>query len=161
MEIPDKIILTCAGTDVIHMPSMSPYLPAPAGHTRATLDAVAAGVAVIHLHTRDRKREKPDQSREAFEAILEMLRGRADAVINIPHREIAFYAGGGASAPCGLFPSGACIAEYGYVQLRPIFHVCRFHDFRFDWEKESLEKSRDCYTGGRSNMRHHRGLSLN
>jgi uncharacterized protein (DUF849 family) len=63
----DKVIITCAITGAIHTPTMSPYLPITPDQIAAEAIAAAeAGAAILHLHARDPKNGKPDQSPEAF-----------------------------------------------------------------------------------------------
>lgn len=60
-----KVIITCAVTGSIHTPTMSPHLPITAEQiAEAAIGAAEAGAAVIHLHARDPKTGKPDQSRK-------------------------------------------------------------------------------------------------
>src|SRR5205085_11872395 len=62
-----KVIITCAVTGSIHTPSMSPHLPVTASEIAdAAIGAAEAGAAVVHLHARDPKDGRPDQSPAAF-----------------------------------------------------------------------------------------------
>src|SRR5882672_10551226 len=80
----DKAIITCAVTGSIHTPSMLPYLPVTAEQIAdAAIGAVEAGAAIVHLHARDPKDGRPDQSLEAFKPILESIKQRSDCVVNI------------------------------------------------------------------------------
>ena len=57
-----KVIITCAVTEAIHTPSMSPYLPiTPEEIIEASVGAAEAGAAIIHLHARDPITGRPDQ----------------------------------------------------------------------------------------------------
>ncbi|MCS6920370.1 MAG: 3-keto-5-aminohexanoate cleavage protein, partial [Elioraea sp.] len=79
-----KVIITCAVTGSIHTPSMSPYLPVtPEEIADAAIGAAEAGAAIVHLHARDPKTGKPDQSPEAFLPCLRVIKQRSDVVINI------------------------------------------------------------------------------
>src|SRR3978361_313111 len=79
-----KVIISCAVTGAIHTPSMSPHLPITAEEiAEAAIGAAQAGAAIIHLHARDPKTGKPDQSPEAFRPFLETIKARCDAVINL------------------------------------------------------------------------------
>lgn len=79
-----KTIITCAVTGAIHTPSMSPYLPVTAEEIAdAAIAASEAGAAVVHLHARDPKDGRPDQTPEAFEPFLRVIKQRADCVVNI------------------------------------------------------------------------------
>ena len=79
-----KVIITCAVTGAIHTPSMSPYLPVTAQEIAdAAIGAAEAGAAVVHLHARDPKDGRPDQTPEAFLPFLQMIKQRSDCVVNI------------------------------------------------------------------------------
>ncbi|ABL71646.1 3-keto-5-aminohexanoate cleavage protein [Paracoccus denitrificans] len=84
MSLNGKVIITCAVTGAIHTPSMSPYLPVSASEiTDAAIGAAEAGAAVIHLHARHEGDGSPDQSVEAFNPILGVIKQASDAVLNI------------------------------------------------------------------------------
>ena len=79
-----KIIITCAVTGAIHTPSMSPHLPVTAEEIAdAAIAASEAGAAIVHLHARDPEDGRPDQTPEAFEPFLRVIKQRADCVVNI------------------------------------------------------------------------------
>ena len=79
-----KTIITCAVTGAVHTPSMSPYLPATAEEiANAAIAANEAGAAIVHLHARDPEDGRPDQTPEAFEPFLRVIKQRADCVVNI------------------------------------------------------------------------------
>ena len=94
--MPDnKAVITCAVTGAIHTPSMSPYLPITAEQiAEAAIGAAEAGAAVIHLHARDPKDGRPDQSPDAFRPFLEIIKQRSDCVVHIEFGEgtATFYA---------------------------------------------------------------------
>ena len=80
----DKVIITCAITGAIHTPTMSPYLPITPDQIAAEAIAAAeAGAAILHLHARDPKNGKPDQSPEAFARFLPRIKQGTSAAINI------------------------------------------------------------------------------
>ncbi len=66
MTSSNKVIITCAVTGAIHTPSMSPHLPVTADEiAEAAIRAAEAGAAIVHLHARDERSGRPDQSPEA------------------------------------------------------------------------------------------------
>ena len=70
-----KVIISCAITGSIHTPSMSPHVPvAPAEIAESALEATEAGAAIVHLHARNPEDGRPDQSPEAFEPFLKVIR---------------------------------------------------------------------------------------
>src|SRR5262245_16959646 len=59
----NKVIITCAVTGSIHTPTMSPHLPITSQEIAdAAIGAAEAGAAIVHLHARDPKDGRPDQS---------------------------------------------------------------------------------------------------
>ncbi|WP_374635257.1 3-keto-5-aminohexanoate cleavage protein [Paracoccus sp. (in: a-proteobacteria)] len=84
MAKPRKTIITCAVTGAIHTPSMSEYLPVSASEiAEAAIGAAEAGAAIVHLHARDPQDGRPDQTPEAFEPFLRVIKQRSDCVLNI------------------------------------------------------------------------------
>ena len=55
-----KVIVTCAITGSIHVPSQSPYLPiTPEQIAENAIGAAGAGAAILHLHARDPETGQP------------------------------------------------------------------------------------------------------
>src|ERR1700678_2815952 len=80
----NKIIITCAVTGSIHTPSMSTHLPITADQIAdAALGAAEAGAAIVHLHARNPVDGRPDQSPEAFEPILRLIKQSSNVVVNL------------------------------------------------------------------------------
>jgi hypothetical protein len=67
-----KVIISSAVTGSVHTPSMSPHLPVTAEEiAEAAIGAAEAGAAIVHLHARDSKDGRPDQSPERFKPFLQ------------------------------------------------------------------------------------------
>ena len=49
----------------------------------AAVGAAEAGAAIVHLHARDPRDGRPDQTPEAFEPFLRVIKQRSDCVVNI------------------------------------------------------------------------------
>src|SRR5258708_10846277 len=82
-----KVIISCAITGSIHTPSMSPYLPVTAEEiAKSALGAAEAGAAIVHLHARNPKDGRPDQSPEAFEPFLRVIKQASNVVVNLTTR---------------------------------------------------------------------------
>ena len=85
-----KVIITCAVTGSIHTPSMSPYLPVTAEQIAdAAIGAAEAGAAIVHLHARNPKDGRPDQTPEAFAPFLKVIKQRSNVVREHHHRRRA------------------------------------------------------------------------
>jgi uncharacterized protein (DUF849 family) len=79
-----KVIITCAVTGSIHTPSMSPHLPVTSEEIAdAAIGAAEAGAAIVHLHARNPQDGRPDQSPQAFEPFLKVIKQRSACVVNI------------------------------------------------------------------------------
>src|SRR4029077_12082167 len=79
-----KVIITCAVTGSLYTPSMSPHLPVTSQEIAdAAIGAAEAGAAIVHLHARDPKNGRPDQSPELFASFLKILKQRAGCIIKI------------------------------------------------------------------------------
>ncbi|WP_251983261.1 3-keto-5-aminohexanoate cleavage protein [Streptomyces rapamycinicus] len=63
---------------------MSPHLPiTPDEIAQASIEAVRAGAAIVHLHARDPQTGKPDPRPELFQRFLPRISAETDAVVNI------------------------------------------------------------------------------
>jgi uncharacterized protein (DUF849 family) len=139
-----KVIITCAVTGSIHTPSMSPYLPVTAEEIAdAAVGAVEAGAAIVHLHARDEKTGKPDQSPEAFGRFLPRIKQRCNAVVNIttggaPNMTVAERV-----KPAEMFKPEVASLNMGSMNFGLFPMLGRYRDFKFDWERPALEGSRD------------------
>ena len=79
-----KVIISCAVTGSIHTPSMSPHLPVTAAEiAESALGAAEAGAAIVHLHARNPVDGRPDQSPEAFEPFLKVIKQSSNVVVNL------------------------------------------------------------------------------
>jgi uncharacterized protein (DUF849 family) len=83
MRAAEKVIITTAITGSVNIPSQSPHLPLSAAEvSKAALEAIAAGSAVVHLHARHPD-GRPAFEPAVFEEILAPITAETDAVINI------------------------------------------------------------------------------
>ena len=139
-----KVIITCAVTGAIHTPSMSPHLPVtPEEITEAAVGAAEAGAAIIHLHARDPKTGKPDQSPEAFARFLPQIKQRTDAVVNLTTGGAPYMTIEERVKPAATFKPEVASLNMGSMNFGLFPMLDRFKEFRHDWEREALENSRN------------------
>lgn len=139
-----KVIITCAVTGAIHTPSMSAHLPVTA--EQIADDAIAAaraGAAILHLHARDPKDGRPTQDPEFFKPFLARIKAETDAVINIttggsPHMTVEER-----MRPATTFKPELASLNMGSMNFGLYTMLDRFKEFKHEWEREHLEKSRD------------------
>ena len=80
----NKIIITCAITGAIHTPTLSDALPyTPEDIARQSIEAAAAGAAILHLHARDPDTGAPTGNPAIFGQFLPAIHRGTDAVINL------------------------------------------------------------------------------
>jgi uncharacterized protein (DUF849 family) len=139
-----KVIITCAVTGAIHTPSMSPYLPiTPDQIVDDALAAADAGAAILHLHARDPETGKPVQTPEAFARFLPRIKQQTNAVLNLTTGASPFMSVAERVKPAALFKPEVASLNMGSMNFG-LFHLLdRYKAFKFDWEREHLENSRD------------------
>lgn len=139
-----KIIISCAITGSIHVPSQSPHLPfAPEDIAAQAIGAAEAGAAILHLHARHPETGRPSADPAHWQAFLPMIARGTDAVINMT-------TGGSAimtldqrlAAPKANAPE-MCSLNMGSMNFALYPMIARIKDWRFDWEKPFLEATDD------------------
>ncbi|QJF51635.1 3-keto-5-aminohexanoate cleavage protein [Roseobacter ponti] len=139
-----KVIISCAITGAIHTPTMSPYLPVtPDEIAGQAIGAAGAGATILHLHARDPETGRPDQTPEGFAAFLPRIRAETDAVINITTGGSPYMTVAERVAPAATFQPELASLNMGSMNFAIFPLLNKYKDFRFDWEKEHLEGSRD------------------
>jgi uncharacterized protein (DUF849 family) len=140
----NKVIITCAITGSIHTPSMSPHLPVtPDQIASEAIKAAEAGAAMIHLHARDPRTGKPDQSPKLFMEFLPRIKQQTDAIINI-----TTGGGQGMTLEERLAPAMVAKPEIASMNMGSFnFNISggaeRITKFKYEWEKPYLEGSKD------------------
>jgi uncharacterized protein (DUF849 family) len=138
-----KVIITCAVTGSIHTPSMSPHLPVtPSEIADAAVGAAEAGAAIVHLHARDPKTGKPDQSVEAFSPFLKVIKQRSNCVINITTGGAMTMTVEERVRPAATFKPEVASLNMGTMNFGLYPMLARTQEFKFDWERPYIEGSR-------------------
>ena len=140
----NKVIISCAVTGAVHIPSQSEYLPiTPEQIAENAIGAAEAGAAILHLHARDPKNGKPTSDPDMFMQFLPEIKERCDAVVNIT-------TGGGQGMTLEQRLAAAmrakpemCSLNMGSMNFGRFPIANRIKEYRFDWEAADLEASRD------------------
>ncbi|CAN1560795.1 COG3246 Uncharacterized conserved protein [Rhabdaerophilaceae bacterium] len=139
-----KVMITCAVTGAIHTPSMSPYLPVTASEIAdAAISAAEAGAALVHVHARNPVDGRPDQSPEAFEPFLKVIKQRSKAVINITTGGAPTMGIEERLRPCTTFKPEVASLNMGSMNFGLYPMLNRFKEFKHAWEKPYLADSDD------------------
>jgi uncharacterized protein (DUF849 family) len=138
-----KVIVTCAITGSIHVPSQTPYLPiTPDQIAENAIGAAREGAAILHLHARNPETGQPTPNPEVFLQFLPRIKESTDAVINITT--------GGAqtmtiderlAGPLRMKPE-MCSLNMGSMNFGLYPMASRIKEFKYDWEPGYLEMSR-------------------
>jgi uncharacterized protein (DUF849 family) len=139
-----KVIVTCAVTGAVHVPSQSEYLPiTPEEIAENAISAAEAGAAILHLHARNPENGRPTPDPDMFMNFLPEIKERTDAVINIP-------TGGGQGMTLDQRIAAAmrakpemCSLNMGSMNFGRFPIANRIKEFKYDWEAADLEASRD------------------
>jgi uncharacterized protein (DUF849 family) len=138
-----KVIITCAITGSIHTPSMSEYLPITAQQIAENAIAAAeAGAAIVHLHARDPKDGRPDQSVEAYEPFLKVIKQRSNVAVNITSGGAMTMTVEERVKPAAHYAPEVASLNMGTMNFGLYPMLERYKDFKYDWEKPYLEGSR-------------------
>lgn len=139
-----KAIISCAVTGAIHTPSMSPHLPVtPIQIANDAIDAARAGAAIVHLHARDPQDGRPDQTPEAFARFLPMVREGSNCIINLTTGGAPWMKVAERVRPAVEFAPELASLNMGSMNFGLFPMLERYSTFRWDWEREALEGSRD------------------
>lgn len=140
----DDVIVSCAVTGAIHVPTMSPHLPiTPEEIAENAIEATDAGASIVHIHVRDPETGEPVTDLDLFEEVATRIHEGCDAIVQpttggaptmapeervqvVPRLEPEMASCNMGSINFGLYPL-----------LR------KFDEFEHEWEREYLEGTRD------------------
>ena len=140
----DRVIVSCAVTGAIHVPSMTAHLPiTPEQIAESAIAASEAGATILHLHARDAQTGRPSHDPAVFAQFLPQIHARADAIINI-----TTGAGHGMTleertAAGRAFAPELCSLNMGSMNFGTFPMIAGIDRFQHEWEREYLEMSRD------------------
>ncbi len=139
-----KVIVSCAITGSVHTPTMSEYLPiTPSQIVESAVEAAEAGAAILHLHARDPESGKPSADPAHFQLICPVLATRTDAILNITTGGSARMRIEERLAYALKVKPEICSLNLGSMNFS--FHPVaeRITQWRYDWEQEYVEGSKD------------------
>jgi len=140
----NKVIISCAITGSIHTPSMSPYLPVtPAEIAESAIGAAEAGAAIVHLHARNPVDGRPDQSPEAFEPFLKVIKQSSNVVVNLTTGGSPYMSVEERVRPAAQWQPEVASLNMGSMNFGLFPMLKRYKDFKYDWEQPMLEGSHD------------------
>lgn len=140
----NKVIISCAITGSIHTPSMSPHLPVTAEQIAGSaLEAADAGAAIVHLHARNPEDGRPDQSPEAFEPFLRVIKQSSNVVVNLTTGGSPYMTVEERVRPAAKWRPEVASLNMGSMNFGLFPMLKRYKEFKHDWEPAMLEGSHD------------------
>jgi uncharacterized protein (DUF849 family) len=140
----NKVIISCAVTGSIHTPSMSPYLPVTATEiAAAALGAAEAGAAIVHLHARNEEDGRPDQTPEAFEPFVRVIKQSSNVVVNLTTGGSPYMSVEERVKPAEHWKPEVASLNMGSMNFGLFPMLKRYKDFKHAWEPAMLESSHD------------------
>ena len=140
---PHKVVVTCAVTGSVHVPSLSPHLPVtPDEIASNAIEAAEAGAAIVHLHARDPESGRPTPAADVFARFLPRIREASDVVINLTTGGSAFMSIDDRLAAARRFKPELCSLNMGSMNFGLYPMIAAVTDFRHEWERPFLEGSR-------------------
>ncbi len=140
----NKVIISCAITGGIHVPTMSDALPiTPEEIAKQSIDASKAGASILHLHARDPENGKPTSDPDIFMKFLPRIKESCDSVINITTGgSLLATVDQRLAGPLKVEPE-MCSLNMGTMNFGLFPIAKKFQNWKYDWEKPFLESSDD------------------
>ena len=139
-----KIIISCAVTGSIHVPSQSPHLPyRPQDIAASAIGAAKAGAAILHLHARHPETGRPSADPAHWAAFLPVIAEGTDAVINMTTGGSAVMTLDQRLAAPKVNRPEMCSLNMGSMNFALYPMLARIKHFQFDWEEAFLQGSDD------------------
>lgn len=140
----NKIIISCAVTGSIHVPSMSPYLPiTPEQIIENCLGAAAAGASSLHVHVRDPKTGEPTMNLDLFKEVCQEIHTKSDVVINITTGGAPTMTPEERMVGVRKFRPELASINMGSFNFALFPAMDKIKEYKWDWERDYLERSRD------------------
>lgn len=140
----DKVIINCAVTGSIHVPSMSPYLPiTPEQIAREAIAAAEAGASTVHLHARDPKTGEPTMNLDLFQEFCQKVSQKSDVVICITTGGAPTMTPEERMVAVKRFRPELASINMGSFNFGLFPMMDKIKEYKWDWEERYLEKSKD------------------
>src|SRR3982074_3564861 len=121
---------------------MSPHLPATAAEiAESALGAAEAGAAIVHLHARNSIDGRPDQSPEAFEPFLRVIKQRSDVVVNLAPGGRPYMTVEERIKPAAVWKPEVASLNMGSMNFGLFPMLKRYKEFKYDLDAGMRESS--------------------
>ena len=139
-----KVVISCAITGAIHVPSMSPYLPiTPKQIAEEAIAAAEAGSSAVHLHVRDPENGKPTMDLSLFQEVCHEVNDKKDVIINITTGGAPTMTPEERMVGVKRFKPELASINMGSINFGLFPAMEKINEYKWDWEKPYLEGSKD------------------
>jgi uncharacterized protein (DUF849 family) len=140
----NKVIISCAITGAMHTPSMSEALPiTPAQIAAQSIEAAAAGAAIIHLHARNPADGEPTGRPEIYSQFLPQIHRQTTAVINLTTGGSPTMTVADRLAAAIRFKPEMCSLNMGSMNFAIFPAANRIKQWKYSWEEGYVRNSDD------------------
>jgi len=142
----EKLIITCALTGNITLPTQTPHLPlTPQEIIDDAVRAANAGAASVHIHGRDPKTAKPTTDPEVYREIAAGIKARSNVIVCITTGGTAdMTAADRVKVVPALKPELATF-NMGSINfsIHPIADRYKDEEYKYSWEKQFAESTKE------------------
>lgn len=140
----ERIIISCAVTGAIHVPSQSPYLPiTPEQIAQNAIGAAQGGAGSVHIHVRHPKTGEPTMDLGLFEEVCREIRQNSDVIINITTGGAPTMTPEERMVGVKKFKPELASINMGSINFGLFPAMEKIREYQWDWEKPYLERSKD------------------
>jgi len=144
MNFMEKLIITAAITGAATVPSLTPYLPVtPKEIAESAIESAKAGAAIVHIHARRPEDGFPSSDPALFEEIVLRIRERSNVIICITTGGSTLMTIEERTAVIPRLRPEMCSFNLGSINFALHKSLSSIETFKYPWEKEYLEKSKD------------------
>jgi uncharacterized protein (DUF849 family) len=140
----NKVIINCAVTGAIHVPSQSDYLPiTPQQIADEAVKAADAGAATVHIHVRDPQNGKPTMDLGLFQEVCQEVGRRSDVVICLTTGGHPLMTPEERMVGVKRFGPELASINMGSINFGLFPALDKIKEYKWPWEKDYLERSKD------------------
>ena len=140
----DKVIISCAVTGAIHVPSQSEYLPiTPQRISDEAIRATDAGAATVHIHVRNPETGEPTMDLGLFQEVCQEVSQKSDVVICITTGGHPMMTPEERMVGVRKFGPELASINMGSINFGLFPALDKIKEFKWPWEKDYLERSKD------------------
>ncbi|MBF0120433.1 MAG: 3-keto-5-aminohexanoate cleavage protein [Desulfobacterales bacterium] len=140
----EKLIITSAITGAATVPSLTPYLPiTPKEIADSAIEAAVSGASIVHIHARRPEDGYPSSDPKIFREILTRIKEHSNVIVCITTGGSVMMTVEERAATIPIFRPEMCSFNMGSINFALHTSLNSIKEFKFEWEKEYLEKSKD------------------